>query len=246
MEPGSDLELKQKQFNAAMELYTGRKRYILFGRFVAAANISLQVFLLYRSSGFSLGPARRLYALAAAYLLADFVNGLVHLHADHMDNYESPGGPLVANFHLHHKRPKYKDNSLPVVYFNESASKVWLVPCLCAVAWLSGRPGVNPFLLCTLVYAGLLSSAAEVSHYLAHNSASPAAAFLARAGLLLGKKRHARHHQADNVSYTFLNAFTDPLVDLLAAKFYPGYKNGTDLHFAKYTAPGGDRDNSPA
>jgi len=242
METGPDLELKQKQFNAAMELYNGRKRYLLFGRFIAAANISLQGLLLYRVSGFSIGPARRLAAFAAAYLFADFINGLVHLYSDHMDAYESPWGPLIANFHLHHKRPRYKDNSLPVMYFSESGSKVWLVPCLCALAWSSGRPGMNPFLLCTLVYTGVLSSVAEVSHYLAHNSASPAAAFLARAGLLLGKKRHARHHLEDNVSYTFLNAFTDPLVDLIAAKFYPGYKNGTDLHYAKYTAPIEDRD----
>lgn len=237
-----DLELKQREFNAAMELYTGRKRYLLFGRSVAAANISLQAFLLYRVSGFSIGPARQLAAFAAAYLLADFLNGLVHLYSDHMDDYGSLGGPLIANFHLHHKRPRYKDYSLPVVYFNESGSKVWLVPCLAAVCWLSFRPGVNQALLTALAYAGILSSVAEVSHYLAHNSVSPAAVFLARAGLLLGKRRHARHHLEDNVSYTFLNAFTDPLVDMIARKFYTGYKNGTDLHYAKYTAPIEDRD----
>lgn len=237
-----DLELKQERFNAAMALYTGRRRYILFGRFIAAANSSLQIFLLYRISGVSIGPFRQLAALAAAYLLADFVNGLVHLYSDHMDDYESAGGPLIANFHLHHKRPRYKDNNLPAVYFNESGSKVWLVPCLAAFCWLSFLPGVNPVLLYTLVYAGILSSVAEVAHYLAHNSASPAAAFLARAGLLLGKRRHARHHLEDNVSYTFLNGVTDPLVDRIAEKFYSGYKNGTDLHYAKYTAPTEDRE----
>lgn len=225
-----------------MELYEGRGKYKLFGKFIAAANISMQAFLLFRVLGLSMGPVRQLAALAAAYLLADFVNGLVHLHADHMDDYEAAWGPLSANFHLHHKRPRYKDNNLALIYFNESGSKVWLVPCLAAVCWLSFLPGLSPVLLSTLGYAGILSSVAEVSHYLAHNSASPAAAFLARAGLLLGKRRHARHHLEDNVSYTFLNAFTDPLVDLIAAKFYPGYKNGTDLHYAKYTAPIEDRD----
>lgn len=225
-----------------MELYEGRGKYKLFGKFIAAANISMQAFLLYRVLGYSQGAARQLAALAAAYLLADFVNGLVHLYADHMDDYEAPWGPLAANFHLHHKRPRYKDNNLAVMYFNESGSKVWLVPCLAALCWLSFRPWVNPALLAMLVYAGILSSVAEVSHYLAHNSNSPAAAFLARAGLLLGKKRHARHHLEDNVSYTFLNAFTDPPVDWIARKFYTGYKNGTDLHYARYTAPIEDRD----
>lgn len=234
--------MKQAQFNAAMALYESRGRYKLFGKFVAAAIVSMQAFLLFRVFGLSIGPARQLAAFAAAYLLADFVNGLVHLYSDHMDDYESLGGPLVANFHLHHKRPRYKDNNLAVMYFNESGSKVWLVPCLAALCWLSFRPGMDPALLTALVYAGVLSSVAEVSHYLAHNSVSPAAAFLARAGLLLGKKRHARHHLEDNVSYTFLNGFTDPLVDRIARKFYTGYKNGTDLHYAKYTAPIEDRD----
>ena len=234
--------MKQAQFNAAMELYESRGKYKLFGKFIAAANISMQAFLLYRVLGLSMGPVRQLAALTAAYLLADFVNGLVHLYADHMDDYEAAWGPLSANFHLHHKRPRYKDNNLAVMYFNESGSKVWLVPCLLAVCLLSFLPGVSPVLLSMLVYAGILSSVAEVSHYLAHNSSSPVAAFLAGAGLLLGKRRHARHHLEDNVSYTFLNAFTDPLVDFIAAKFYPGYKNGTDLHYAKYTAPIEDRD----
>lgn len=225
-----------------MALYESRGRYKLFGKFVAVAIVSMQAFLLFRVLDLSIGPVRQLAALAAAYLLADFVNGLVHLYSDHMDDYGSIGGPLVANFHLHHKRPRYKDNNLAVMYFNESGSKVWLVPCLAAICWLSFRPGVNPALLTALVYAGILSSVAEVSHYLAHNSVSPVAAFLARAGLLLDKKRHARHHLEDNVGYTFLNGLTDPLVDRIARKFYTGYKNGTDLHYAKYTAPIEDRD----
>ncbi|MBI5743621.1 MAG: hypothetical protein HY952_03650 [Elusimicrobia bacterium] len=237
-----DLELKQRQFNSAMALYAERRRYAVFGKLVAAGNVSLQAFLLWRAAAVSLGFWGRLAALAAAWLLADFVNGLVHMHTDSMDDYESIGGPLIANFHLHHKRPRYTDSPLPLVYFNESASKVWLLPCLCALAWLAGRPGVNPWLLCALIYAGVLSSVAEVSHYLAHNSVSPAAAALARAGLLLDKRRHARHHLQDNVSYAFLNAATDPLVDFIAAKFYAGYKNGTDLHYAAYTAPSADRD----
>ncbi|MDO8803076.1 MAG: fatty acid desaturase CarF family protein [Elusimicrobiota bacterium] len=95
-------------------------------------------------------------------------------------------------------------------------------------------PGLNPVLLYTLVYTGMLSSVAEVSHYLAHNSNSPVAGFLARTGLLLPKRRHARHHLEDNVSYTFLNGATDPLVDMIARRYSAGYKNGTDLHYSKY------------
>ncbi|MDP2867148.1 MAG: fatty acid desaturase CarF family protein [Elusimicrobiota bacterium] len=232
-----DLETKRKQFNSAMELYEGRRIYRVFGWFIAAANISLQVLLLVRALELSIGPARQLAALAAAYLLTDFLNGLVHLYTDNIDNYAWLGGPLIANFHLHHKTPRYIDRGLAAVYFFETGSKVWLVPFLCAVVLLSYQPGLNPVLLYALVYTGILSSVAEVSHYLAHNSLSPAAAFLARAGLLLPKRRHARHHIEDNAGYTFLNGFTDPLVDLIARKYYTGYKNGTDLHYSKYITP---------
>ena len=240
--PEARLRLKRAQFNAAMRLYEGRRRYKVFGKLVAAANVSLQAFLLYRASAHSLGPAGHLLVFALACLAADFVNGLVHMHTDCMDDYASIGGPLIAQFHLHHKRPRYKDSPLPLVYFNESASKVWLVPCLAASALLSFWPGVSPALLYGLAYWGVLSSAAEVSHYLAHNSRSPAAAALAHAGLLLDMRRHARHHLQDNVSYAFLNAFTAPLLDPIAAKFYPGYKNNTDLHYAGYDLPSADRD----
>jgi hypothetical protein len=58
--------------------------------------------------------------------------------------------------------------------------------------------------------------------------------FLIRSKLLLSKRVHARHHVKDNMSYTFLNAATDPLVDFIARKFFAGYKNKTDLHYAKY------------
>lgn len=233
-----DLELKQKQFNSAMELYENKKIYKLFGKFVAAANVSLQAFLLFRVLNLSIGWVWQLTAIAAAYLVTDFINGLVHLYMDNNDDYESAAGPLIANFHLHHKIPRYMDNNLAVMYFMETGSKVWLVPYLCAIVFLSYLPGLSPVLLCTLVYTGILSSVAEVSHYLAHNSTSPAAAVLARAGLLLPKRRHARHHLEDNVSYTFLNGVTDPLVDLIAKTYSAGYKNGTDLHYAKYTASG--------
>ncbi|MBI5211364.1 MAG: hypothetical protein HY927_15425 [Elusimicrobia bacterium] len=230
-----DLALKQKQFNAAMGLYESKGIYRSFGNLVAVANVSLQAFLLFRALGHSIGLWRQMAALAAAYLAADSVNGLVHMYMDHNDDYDSLAGPLIANFHLHHKVPLYKDSYPPVVYFVETRSKVWLVPCLAATAWLSYRPGINPVLLYALVYAGILSSVAEVSHYLAHNSTSPVAGILARAGLLLPKRHHARHHAGDNLGYAFLNGITNPLLDMIARTCCSGYKNGTDLHFARYS-----------
>jgi hypothetical protein len=228
------LELKQKQFNSAMELYEGTKGYKLFGTFVSITNISLQIYILSHALALTIGFWRQIVSLIAAYLITDFVNGLVHLYMDANDNYESLAGPLIANFHLHHRTPRYQDNNLLVVYFNETGSKIWLVFYLAAVAILFDLPDSNSVLLYTLTYIGILSSIAEVSHYLCHNSNSAVAMFLMRIKLLLPKRQHARHHLADNVSYTFLNGATDPLVDFIAKMFSAGYKNKAYLHYANY------------
>jgi hypothetical protein len=59
--------------------------------------------------------------------------------------------------------------------------------------------------------------------------------FLIRAKLLLSKREHAKHHLEDNISYTFLNGVTNPLVDFFAKMSFTGYKDKTDLHYAKYS-----------
>jgi hypothetical protein len=84
------------------------------------------------------------------------------------------------------------------------------------------------------VYIGIISSIAEVSHYLCHSSTSALAGFLGNCGLLLSKRHHARHHLQDNSYYAFLNGLTDPLLNRIAAVFYKGYKHNTDLHYARY------------
>jgi hypothetical protein len=230
------LELKQKQFNSAMELYESKKSYKLLGRFVSITNISLQIYILSRVLTLAIGFWWQILSVIAAYLITDFINGLVHLYMDANDNYESLAGPLIANFHLHHRTSRYQDNNLLVVYFNETGSKIWLIFHLVAVAILFHLPNSNPVLLYTLTYIGILSSIAEVSHYLCHNSNSAVVIFLMRIKLLLPKREHARHHLEDNVSYTFLNSITNPLLDFIAKMFSAGYKNKTDLHYAKYSA----------
>jgi len=230
------LELKQKQFNSAMELYESKKSYKLLGRFVSVTNISLQIYVLSRVLTFAIGFWWQVVSVIAAYLITDFINGLVHLYMDANDNYESLAGPLIANFHLHHRTPRYQDNNLLVVYFNETGSKIWLIFYLITIAILFHLPNINPVFLYTLTYIGILSSMAEVSHYLCHNSNSAVVIFLMRIKLLLPKREHAKHHLKDNVSYTFLNGLTNPLVNFIAKIFFTGYKNKTDLHYAKYPA----------
>lgn len=232
-----DLTAKQTQFNRAMELYTSKARYLVFGHLVSTANIALQLYLLYRIWPLSIGPLRQILALVAAYLLTDFINGLVHIYMDNNDRYESLDGPLIANFHLHHKTPVYKKRNLLLVYFMETGSKVWLVGYLLSVVALQSLLEINSVVLYTLVYIGILSSVAEVSHYLCHSSTSKTAALLAKIGLLLSKRHHAPHHLRDNNGYAFLNGFSDPLLNLIAAACCKGYKQQTDLHYAQYTVP---------
>lgn len=231
-----DLATKQEQFNRAMERYTSQTRYALFGHLVSSANIALQLYLLYRVWPLSIGPVWQLVALVAAYLLTDFINGLVHMYMDNNDRYESIDGPLIANFHLHHKTPVYTRRNLLLVYFLETGSKVWLVGYLLLVVALQSAFKLNPTVFYTLVYIGILSSVAEVSHYLCHSSTSPVAMFLARIGLLLSKRHHAPHHLRDNNGYAFLNGFSDPLLNRIARSICTGYKQHTDLHYAQYSA----------
>jgi sterol desaturase/sphingolipid hydroxylase (fatty acid hydroxylase superfamily) len=236
-----ELSTKQKQFNAAMELYTTKRRYKLLGLSVSIINIFLQYFLLYRIWPLSIGAVRQGLALFAAYLLTDFINGLVHMYMDNNDRYESIDGPLIANFHLHHRTPQYRQNNLIVVYFTESGSKVWLVGYLLLVLCIQGVFAIHPVVSYTLVYIGILSSVAEVSHYLCHSSTSALARFLAGCGLLLSKRHHARHHLQDNCSYAFLNGFSDPLLNRMAAVLCTGYKQRSDLHYAGYDVAGDNR-----
>ncbi len=229
-----ELAEKQRQFNAAMELYNSRRGYKLFNTAVSVTNISLQLWLLSRIWPASIGAGGQAATLFIAWLLADFFNGLVHMLMDNNDRYDSTAGPLIANFHLHHKIPRYTPHPLPMVYFVESGFKVWLAPCLAMIALLMQAGWLSPMLLHILVYIGILSSVAEVSHYLCHNSVSPLAMFLGNCRILLSKRHHAVHHIKDNVSYAFLNGLTDPLINLIAAKFFRGYKQNTDLHYATY------------
>lgn len=234
----SSVELKQNQFNAAMELYSSRRIYGLVGLLVSVANVSLQFYLLVALAHWEMGWIAKLAAFSAAYVLADFINGLIHMAMDNSDSYDSVAGPLIAAFHLHHKTPMYKVRPLPVVYFNESGAKIWLVPYLITVALALKFLHPNPVISHIMVYFGILSSVAEVSHYLCHTSMAKPVLLLGKMRLMLPKRHHGRHHGDDNVNYAFLNGCTDPLLNVIARRFFAGYKKNTDLHYARYEGAG--------
>lgn len=233
-----DLYLKQKQFNQAMFLYESKARYQIFNRSISTGNILLQIFSAYLILPLPLPLSLRILSFVIAYFLADFINGLIHMYMDNNSNYTSIGGPFIASFHLHHKNPRYKKNPLWIVYFNESGSKVWLLPFLLLLVVVTYLNILPNFILHTLCLFGIISSIAEVSHYLCHNSQSKFVRFLGDIGILMTKKHHGRHHAEDNVNYAFLNGLTDPLINLIAKSIYSGYKDGTDKHYANYIGAG--------
>lgn len=232
------LSRKQQQFNAAMDEYEKMPGYEFVGQVVSFVNVTLQAVLAVLVLQQAIGPLRQVLVFAAAFLLADFINGLVHMYMDNNDDYESPAGPLIASFHLHHKTPRYKQKPLIAVYYHESGAKIWLAFFLVlAVAgvWQGAITGVAAY--CAF-YFSVLSSVAEVSHYLCHVPQSRAARLLGKVRILLPTRHHARHHFEDNVNYAFLNGMADPLLNIIARAMFRGYKNTTDVHYAMYTGAG--------
>jgi hypothetical protein len=229
---------KQLEFNQAMGKFHGNPVFAVCGACVAAISIAMQFVLLLGLFNQPVAPAVHLLAFLLAYILTDFINGVIHMFMDHYDNYTAFYGPLVAQFHLHHQRPRYKPKPLALVYFHETGAKVWLVPYLVLVWLLSTFPSSPPLLMTVLVYIGVLSSVAEVSHYLCHTSESGVARWLASWGILLSRKHHMPHHTQDNTNYAFLNGMSDPLINWIARRFYGGYKQNTDMHFAAYIPQG--------
>lgn len=218
-----------------MHRYTTHKFYSWFNRFISTLNFSMQIILIGFIIDIPISIPLQFLAFIIAYLLTDFINGFIHMVMDNTDNYTSIFGPFIANFHRHHQTPMYTKRPIPIVYFNESGAKIWLVPYLIFVIVLLLGFNMSPMLLHALVYIGILSSVAEISHYLCHTSNSKIVRFLGRYRILLSRQHHELHHQCDNMHYAFLNGVSDSILNWIAKRIYPGYKKTTDLHFAHYS-----------
>jgi|GEM_PF-213884 len=225
---------KQAEFAAAMQRYDSMPIYARINQGIAWFNVIVQLSLMAYSFTYVVPLYERAIAFVLAFILADFVNGLVHLIMDHNADYTSIVGPFVAAFHLHHDTPRYKDKAILQVYIDESGPKVWLFFYLLVLLGITCA-GVLPHALsCMLIYFAMLSSLAEVSHFLCHNNTSKVVQLLQRCWIVLPKTHHMRHHRDDNVNYAFLNGMTDPVINWIAATFYRGYKGNTDQHIALY------------
>lgn len=227
------LALKQKEFNEAMKKYHTIKYYQLTYKVVSSINVGLELILLYILFTLSVPFVWIIPILFISYFITDFINGLVHLYMDNNDSYNYFFGPFISSFHLHHKTQRYKDKNIFLVFFDESGTKFWLIAYLLFVLALSFI-SINHVVLSVMILVGILSSVAEVSHFLCHNSKSRFVKFLQNTGLLLSSKHHQKHHNDDNTGYAFLNGMSDKLIDKIAKKFYKGYKYNSDRHYENY------------
>lgn len=237
----SKLRTKKDEFNEAMRLYTQKSFYTYFNFLISASNITLQIALIFQLAKIDLPLLQRFICFILAYLFADFINGLVHLYMDNNENYQGFAGPFIANFHLHHKRPRYQKKPLPLIYFFETGSKVWLLPTQAFIFALTFLGLIPSSLAVFLIYFSILSSVAEVSHYLCHTINARWVTILGDLRILLPRKHHALHHAYDNMNYAFLNGVSDPLLNFIAKHSVKGYKKTTDLHFADYDMANNDK-----
>lgn len=237
-ESESELSLKIAEFQIGIEKYTNNSLYFRLELMVSVLIMLLQAvsfFNLYRSYN-GPGAIEILFAFIGAYIITDFVNGIIHMYMDNNTDYTSIVGPFVSAFHLHHAKPKYIKRHPIKVYFYESGTKFWLLGYLFVLCGLQYGCVIPCALNICLVSFAVLSSVAEVSHYWCHNATkkNKIIQILQKCRILLSKKHHINHHRNDNTHYAFLNGMTDPLLNQISHYLYAGYKNNADKHISAY------------
>jgi hypothetical protein len=233
---------KIEEFKIAMDNYNNNYLYNRFGLIISNIIIVAQlvsahnVLLTHYHIKSIVEVIGVIATLVSAYILTDFINGIIHMYMDNNTCYASVIGPFVAAFHMHHKHLQYKKRNPIMVYFIESGSKVWLVGYLGILIYLQYTISLYFYLDVLLVAIGFFSSFAEVSHYLCHNTDKNnlIIGLLQKIRVLLPKNHHTLHHTQDNVNYAFLNGITDPIINVIARYLYSGYKNNSDLHVLAY------------
>lgn len=232
------LALKIKQYEVAIEKYKNIPWYTRFEFFFSIIVITLQIitsvklFQQYNSTNI----LAIVITLFFSYFLTDFINGFVHMIVDNNDHYTSIVGPFVAAFHLHHVKLTYQNKHPLKIYFYESGHKIWLVFYLMIIFIIQCLTHINFCVDLSLVSMGVLSSVAELSHFWCHNKkqTNRFIRLLQKYRVLLPMKHHRLHHRHDNTHYAFLNGMSDFWLNMIAKRFYSGYKNFSDQHVAVY------------
>ena len=119
-----NLETKLEEFTLAMDKYKSQAFYIHSCLAISVMVVLLQaISLLHLFQNYSdTNPLILMIIFIAAYIVTDFVNGLVHMYMDNNTNYTSLVGPFVSAFHLHHSKLIYVKRHPIKVYFYESGT----------------------------------------------------------------------------------------------------------------------------
>jgi hypothetical protein len=152
--------------------------------------------------------------LAAGYLLADAVTGLVHWFCDTFFDVSTPviGPGLIAPFREHHHDPLLMTQHGFLELTGSSFRG--LAPLLAFYVWQgSGSIGLDAFVFS--VSAG--AAGTNLLHRWAHEPNPPGIArVLHRAGLVLTPARHARHHAPPyEAAYCVTSGWLNPLFERL-------------------------------
>lgn len=203
-------------------LGVGPYGYARSHRWVEGAGISALVGLLVRLAvhvANTAGPDALPYLLGTgllAYVLADFLSGLVHWAADTLGDERTPviGPHLIRPFREHHVDPEGITRHDWVETNGNN--------CLFALPWLAlavvlvpDTPGLLYF-ACVLVGMTMVGMmATNQIHKWAHTPRPPAIVRgLQRAGIILGREHHAHHHRAPHDRcYCITTGWLDGLLD---------------------------------
>jgi len=238
MNNSSHLQLKIKEYKTAIEKYNNIAWYrgieVLASMIVITLQSATIMNLFYHHK--TTGIIAIILTVFIAYVVTDFISGLVHMIMDNNTNYSSIVGPFVATFHLHHHKLTYQNKHPIKIYFYESGHKFWLVIYLLLLFIIQCFINLSFCLNLCLITISLMSSLSELSHFWCHNSpqAKGVIGLLQKYRILLSMNHHKFHHRDDNTHYAFLNGMTDPVLNVLANYLFKGYKNHTDKHVAAY------------
>jgi len=142
--------------------------------------------------------------LLAGALAADLIAGTVHWACDTWGGPETPwiGGNLIRWFREHHDDPvsiaRHDGLEIDGPAALAAAPALGLLALPPAQAWVSARPGLYGFLWAMCCVGAL----ANHLHAWAHSPEPPRAVrALQRAGLLLSRRAHARHHRLPHTDH---------------------------------------------
>lgn len=164
----------------------------------------------------------RIYLIVGilAYVLTDFVNGIIHMIVDNLTYDKGDIGALITGFHTHHDKDNgiIRDKKYKHIhpFISNVGSKHWLAILL----YISLRIKLDERVHLGLFMFGVFSIFAEYSHYASHTIKDNSLInVLRRLGVMLKPDYHMIHHDHGEY-YAFLNGMTDPLINYISYVLY--------------------------